>query len=52
MPKPKKNESEKDFVSRYMGSKEAAKTFPDEKQRAAVAYGEYKDYKKNKKKGR
>lgn len=52
MPRPKKNESEKEFVARYMASKEAIKDFPDQKQRAAVAYSEYKDYKKKQKKGR
>lgn len=41
MPNPKKGESESAFVSRYMGSKEAMKTFPDQKQRAAVAYSEF-----------
>lgn len=48
MPNPKKGESEKSFVSRYMGSKEAAKTFPSQKQRAAVAYSEYAASKKKK----
>ena len=54
MPRPKKNESEESFVSRYVSSKEAIKTFPNEKQRLAVAYSEYKDYKKkeNRKRGR
>lgn len=42
MPKPKPNESEEEFVSRYMGSEEAKRKFPDEKQRAAVAHSEYK----------
>jgi len=54
MPRPKKNEGEENFISRYMASKEAIRTFPDEKQRLAVAYSEYKDYKKkeNRKRGR
>jgi hypothetical protein len=47
MPKPNKNESEEEFVSRYMDSQEAKKKFPDAKQRAAVAHSEYKDRKKS-----
>jgi hypothetical protein len=47
MPNPKKDESEEEFVSRYMGSEEAKKKFPDEKQRAAVAHSEYKNRKKS-----
>jgi len=42
MPKVNPNESEADFVSRYMSSEEARKKYPDEKQRAAIAYSEYK----------
>jgi hypothetical protein len=42
MPKPNPNESEADFVSRYMSSTEAKKKFPDDKQRLAVAYSEYR----------
>jgi hypothetical protein len=38
MPTPKKGEPAQHFVSRYMGSKEAQASFPDQKQRAAVAY--------------
>jgi len=34
--KPKKGESKKDFIARFM--KETAKEYPDEKQRAAIAY--------------
>lgn len=50
MPAPKKGESEQAFVSRYMGSKEAAKTFPKAKQRTAVAYSEYAAAKKKRRK--
>jgi len=39
-------EGESAFMSRYMGSPEAAKTFPDQKQRAAVAYSKLKQAKK------
>ena len=45
MPKPKPNESREEFVNRYMSSEEAKKKFPDEKQRLAVAYTEYKNRK-------
>jgi len=38
MPNPKKGEPTKKFVSRFMGSSEAKRSFPDSKQRAAVAY--------------
>lgn len=38
MPRPKEGESQQDYVSRFMASEEARKDYPDEKQRAAVAY--------------
>ena len=47
MPKPNANESEADYVARYMGSAEAKKKYPDEKQRLAVAYSEYRRNKKS-----
>lgn len=43
MPDPTKGEGEKDFVSRFMYSAEARRDFPDEKQRAAVAYSKYRE---------
>lgn len=46
MPEPRKGESLSSFVSKYMGSEHARKKFPDQKQRAAVAYSEYKRKKK------
>ncbi len=46
MPEPSKGESLSGFVGRYMGSQEARKSFPDQKQRAAVAYSEYRRKKK------
>lgn len=46
MPDPKKGEPLNEFVSRYMGSKEARKSFPKQSQRAAVAYSEFKRKKK------
>ncbi len=47
MPKPNPGESEADYVARYMSSAEAKKKFPDEKQRLAVAYSEYRRHKKS-----
>lgn len=46
MPMPEKGESLSGYVSRFMGSKEARKSFPKQSQRAAVAYSEYKRRKK------
>ncbi len=42
MPSPKKNEKQNAYVARYMSSTEAQKSFPDEKQRLAVAFSEYR----------
>ena len=38
MPKPEPMETLKHFVARYAKSKEAQASFPDQKQRVAVAY--------------
>lgn len=46
MPEPQKGEKLNSFVSRYMGSEHARKKFPDQKQRAAVAYSEFRNRKK------
>jgi hypothetical protein len=46
LPAPKKGEKTKDFVGRFMGHEEANKTFPEAKQRTAVAYQTYRDTKK------
>jgi len=43
LPTPRGNESEQDFVSRFMGNEQAISDFPDETQRAAVAYRTYRD---------
>lgn len=48
MPSPAKGESLSGFVSKYMGSSEARKSFPKRAQRAAVAYSEYREAKKRK----
>jgi len=46
MPEPHSHESLSRFVSRYMGSSRARKDFPNQKQRAAVAYSEFKEKRK------
>ncbi|TAK94441.1 DUF2213 domain-containing protein [Patescibacteria group bacterium] len=38
MPKPRGGESQSDYISRFMASAEAQKDYPEQKQRAAVAY--------------
>lgn len=43
LPVPSASESEADFVSRFMGDEQAVADFPDEKQRVAVAYKQYRD---------
>jgi hypothetical protein len=43
LPTPRGDESEQDFISRFMGNDEAISDFPDESQRAAVAYRTYRD---------
>lgn len=43
LPTPRGDESEQDFVSRFMGNEQAIADFPDETQRAAVAYSTYRD---------
>jgi hypothetical protein len=48
MPSVEKGEKLSSFISRYMGSKRANKDFPDQKQRAAVAYSEWREKKKKK----
>jgi hypothetical protein len=42
LPTPNKGEKEKDFVSRCMGSDVMKKEFPDQKQRAAVCYKQFR----------
>lgn len=46
MPTPAPHEKMKDFVARYMGSKEAGTTFPNQKQRVAVAYAVWREKRK------
>jgi hypothetical protein len=42
LPKPRKQESEQEFVSRCMGDDMMNKDFKDQKQRAAVCYSQFK----------
>jgi hypothetical protein len=48
VPEIQKGEKLNAWVSKYMGSKKANKDFPDQKQRAAVAYSEWREKKKKK----
>lgn len=43
MPRPRSGEDESAYVSRFMESAEALKDYPDEKQRAAVAYSMFRE---------
>ena len=43
LPTPRADETEQEFVNRFMGNEQAISDFPDEKQRAAVAYRTYRD---------
>lgn len=47
MPKPLKNENEKEFISRFMSNKTMIKEYPDEEQRLAVAYQQWNRLKKS-----
>jgi hypothetical protein len=40
--KPKKSEEQKKFVSRCVGDSSMVKEFPDQKQRIAVCYSQFK----------
>jgi hypothetical protein len=42
IPNPQKSEKQGDFVSRCMGDETMNKEFPDQKQRAAVCYSQFK----------
>lgn len=48
MPDPKKDESKEEFIARFMGSEEAKKSFPDKKQRLAVANSKWEKKSKHK----
>lgn len=49
LPSPKKDEKQSDFISRCMGNSVTNKDFPDQKQRAAVCYAQWKKKKKKSK---
>jgi len=49
-PVPKKKEKRADYVSRFMSSAKAKKSFPSKKQRLAVAFSEWRRKKYGKKK--
>jgi hypothetical protein len=42
MPYPERKESQGHYISRFLTSPEAKSSFPDKKQRLAVAYSIYK----------
>lgn len=46
MPEPRKGEKLNHFIGRYMKSSHARSSFKDPKQRAAVAYSEYREKRK------
>ena len=48
MPQPNPNESKEDYISRFMSSEEAKKSFPDNAQRLAVAESLWKKHYKSK----
>lgn len=52
MPKPHRHESKEAFVARYMASPEARASFPDAKQRLAVAYSIYDRPNRRKQRGK
>lgn len=50
MPAPRHGEEQQDFISRCAGSKEMNKKHPDDKQRVAICYSLWREFKKDKKK--
>lgn len=48
MPYPRKTEKKDHYISRFMGSSEANRDFPDQKQRYAVALSMWEQKKKRK----
>lgn len=47
MPTPRKGETKDAWISRCMGDGEERKTFPDQKQRAAVCFNKWKKHLKD-----
>lgn len=48
IPSPKKQEKQPTFVSRCMGDETMLKEYPDQKQRAAICYSQYRKAKTQK----
>jgi hypothetical protein len=46
LPTPKNNQEESDFIGSCMGSETMNKEYPNQKQRAAICYSQYKRKKK------
>ena len=42
LPKPSKNQKQSEFISKCMGDNTMNKDFPQQKQRAAVCYSQFK----------
>ena len=47
IPKPAKGEEQDKFISRCMGDKVMNKDYPEQKQRAAICYGQWKSSKES-----
>lgn len=47
LPQPSKGEAEKDFISRCAGNSTMVSEYPDNKQRLAICYSQYKRHKKS-----
>ena len=45
LPTPKKDEKENDFISRCMGDETMKAEYPEQKQRTAVCYSQWKNKK-------
>ena len=43
MPNPRKGQTQQEYIAEFMSSPEARRDFPDEKQRAAVAYSKWRE---------
>jgi len=48
IPKPKKSEKEQEFISRCMGSDLMRDEYPDQKQRSAICYDQWRTKEVNK----
>lgn len=49
LPKPRENETEQKFIARFMSDETMQKEYPDQKQRVAVAYSQFKEKTHNEK---